>query len=94
MRRSFKELLLPLLSLPPFPKHDKHKKEPKKKGGVDFILLSLSTSPHPTPPFYALPPLLDSRLPYPSAGFGQSHKAVARVGPNPLVDIVPLFIFQ
>lgn len=29
------------------------------KGGVDLVLLSLSTSPHPTPPFCALPRLLD-----------------------------------
>lgn len=33
------------------------------KGGVDLDLLSLSTSPHPTPPFCALPRLLDSSLP-------------------------------
>lgn len=66
-----------------------------KKGGVDFVLLSLSTSPHPSPPFHVLPQLLDSRVPYPSAGFGQrATKQVPRVGLNPLVDIVPLFIFQ
>lgn len=66
-----------------------------KKGGVDFVLLSLSTSPHPSPPFHVLPQLLDSHVPYPSAGFGQrATKQAPRVGLNPLVDIVPLFIFQ
>lgn len=33
------------------------------KGGVDLVLLSLSTSPHPTSPFYTLPRLLDSSPP-------------------------------
>lgn len=66
-----------------------------KRGGVDFVLLSLSTSLHPSPPFHVLPQLLDSHVPYPSAGFGQrATKQVPRAGLNPLVDIVPLFIFQ
>lgn len=47
------------------------------KGGVDLVLLSLSTSPHPTPPFYALPWLLDSSLPPTPACFEQSLRAVA-----------------
>lgn len=47
------------------------------KGGVDLVFLSLSTSPHPTPPFYALPWLLDSSLPLTPACFGQSLRAVA-----------------
>lgn len=68
------------------------------KGGVDFVLLSLSTSPHPTPPFYALPQLLDSSVPLTPACFGQSHRAVMWVRGGGvmylLVDNVPLFIFQ
>lgn len=53
------------------------------KGGVDLVLLSLSTSPHPTPPFYALPRLLDSSLPLTPACFGQSLRAVTWEGFEP-----------
>lgn len=72
----------------------KNKWKSQAKGGVDFILLSLSTSPQPTPPFYALPQLLDSSLPLNPACFGQSRRAVVWVGWNLLVDIVALFIFS
>lgn len=58
----------------------KNKWKSQVKGGVDFILLSLSTSPRPTPPFDALPQLLDSRLPLNPACFGQSSR-VGRVEP-------------
>lgn len=72
----------------------KNKWKSQVKGGVDFILLSLSTSPRPTPPFDALPQLLDSSPPLNPACDGQSHRAAAWVGWNLLVDIAPLFIFQ
>lgn len=82
-RSYFKELLLPLHSLPLFPKHGKQMKEPSEGrcrlgSPLSFYL------PSPTPPFFALPRLLDSSLPLnPSL-----HCA------NLLVDIVPLFKFQ
>lgn len=79
MGRYFKELLLPLHSLPPFPKHDK---QSLVKGGVDF--LSLSTSLHPTPPFYVPPPTTWLKSPpSSSACFGQSLRAVTWEGFEP-----------
>lgn len=61
---NFKELLLPLHSLPPFPKHDKQMKEPIAKGGVDFFPLSFYLpSPHTSLPRSYTPRLLDSSLP-------------------------------
>lgn len=54
-RSHFKELLLPLHSLPPFPKHGKQTKEPSEGqcrlgSPLSFYL------PSPTPPFCALLP--------------------------------------
>ena len=47
------------------------------KGGVDLVVLSLSTSPHPTPPSYAPSPhprLLDSSVPpEPQPALDSSH---------------------
>lgn len=63
------------------------------KGGVDLVLLSLSTSPHPTPPFYALPRLPDSSPPPTSACFGQSLRAVTWWGIKPACRYCSSFHF-
>lgn len=63
------------------------------KGGVDLVLLSLSTSPHPTPPFYALPQLPDSSPPPTSACFGQSLRAVTWWGIKPACRYCSSFHF-
>lgn len=71
------------------------------KGGVDLVLLSLSTSPHPAPPFRALRRPRDSSLPPlpspppdPSLLWTEPQSSRAGRASNLLVDIVPLFKFQ
>lgn len=65
------------------------------KGGVDLVLLSLSTSPHPTPPFKrsSLTTWLKS-APKPQPALDVASEQSRGEGSNLLVDIVPLFIFQ
>lgn len=99
MRRYFKELLFTFTFTPSFFQSMINRWTSLVKGGVDFVLLSLSTSPHPTrlPPSTLFPNPLFNYLtqicPLIPACFGQSHRAATGVGSNLLVDIVPPFIF-
>lgn len=92
-RRYFKELLLPLHSLPPFPKHDKQMKEPSEGR---CRLLSLSTSPHPNTSLLRSSPTtwLESAPLPPCLLRTEPRSRHAVKGSNLLVDIVPLFKFQ
>lgn len=65
------------------------------KGGVDSVLLSLSTSPHPTPPFKrsSLTTWLKS-APEPRPALDVASEPSRGEGWNLLVDIVPLFHFS
>lgn len=93
-RRYFKELLLPLLSLPPFPKHDKQMKEPREGRCRLGSPLSFYLPSPPHLPSALYPRLLDSSLPPdpPTCLDGASEQREGFL--NLLVDIVPLFKLQ
>ena len=95
-RRYFKELLLPLHSLPPFPKHDEQMKEPREGwcrlgSPLSFYLpsphTSLPHSPSPPPPTAWLKSAPWTPACFWTAVMWEDFK-------NLLVDIVPLFRFQ
>lgn len=94
-RTYFKELLLPLHSLPPFPKHDKQTKEPSEGWCRLGYPLSFYLPSPQTPPFFALPRLLDSSLPLTTTHcFGQSLRAVTWEGFEPVCRYCSSFHFS